>query len=156
MNNVAFVTYNTLGDDNRVATGWQTSRRCQERKALVLQNTKGRRSAADQWDRWSAGEVDAVRREIGDVWDELSRSLHLLDHVVVYVGASGSEAAVELASKLPAGKVTFVRCRCGLAEKDALIDSSGMQESQRITCECGGRATMRALFECFMDSGLLR
>ncbi len=150
MKNIAFVTYNNMGDD--LAAGWHER---EGRRALVLINSKGRRSAADQSDRWSASQAGAVTREVTDLWDELDRALPELDHVIVYVGASGSEEAIRRAAGLPASKVTFVLCDCGLPAKEWLLRSQGMGIAERILCECGGRQTMRALYESFMRSGQL-
>lgn len=156
MKNVAFVTYNTVGDE--LASGWHER---DGRRALVLQNTKGDSWCVDRKNPPKIGESDYSpcgdrrRAEISTLWIELHKALPELDHVVVYVGARGSERAIELASTLPAPKVTFVSCDCGLARKVELIVAAGLSYAGRVDCECGGRQTMRELFEGFMQSGEL-
>lgn len=152
MNTVAFLTYNTVG--RGVADGWHEAN---GRRALVLQNTKGRAWLADQTaqrgsNAFAAG-TNLVQNEIGDLWERLVKALPEIDHVVVYVGSDGSENAIRLASALPAGKVTFVRCSCGLSSKDGLIASYGLAAARKVGCECGGHATMGSLFREFMQSG---
>ena len=146
MKNVAFVTYNTVGDD--LSSGWHGSN---GRRALILQrvNGDGRRSSGSKLS------PDARRDEIGTLWGQLQEALLELDHVVVYVGARGSEHAIALAAQLPAAKVTFVGCDCGLSHKEALVQAAGMADARRMLCECGGHRTMSALFESFMETGEL-
>lgn len=155
-NAVAFVTYNTVGDT--LSSGWHDSN---GRRALVLQNTKG--------ESWGAGEAPGKRDssvpleqlgenrrgQIGNLWGELQRVLTELDHVVVYVGARGSERAIELAAQLPPSKVTFVSCDCGLLAKELMIQVAGMDKAGRVLCECGGHRTMETLFRRFMVTGEL-
>lgn len=118
--------------------------------ALVLQNTKGDGGL-------NRGHIGTERRreEIGILWEKLQESLPYLDHVVVYVGASGSERVIALAAQLPASKVTFVGCDCGLPNKEALIQAADLDDARRILCECGGRRTMKLLFQNFMETGEL-
>ncbi|MBX9670149.1 MAG: hypothetical protein K2X93_21290, partial [Candidatus Obscuribacterales bacterium] len=92
-------------------------------------------------------------REVTDLWDELDRMLPELDHIVVYVGANGSEEAIRRAAVMPPEKVTFVLCDCNLREKERVICTSGMSTARTVMCECGGRHTMRALFERYIKSG---
>lgn len=144
MKKVAFVTYNTLGN---LVSGWHTQ---DDRSALVLQNTKGEGSLIE-------GPIGRDNRmnQIGVLWSELQRSIPTLDHVVVYVGADGSQRAIAMAAQLPPSKVTFVACDCGLSIKEALIQASGMSEAGRILCACGGHYAMRGLFDHFMATGTL-
>ena len=149
MKNIAFITYNNMLD---IPAGWHER---DGRRALVLINSKGKRSAAVQSDRWSAGQAVAVEKEVLDLWDELDQALPELDHIVVYVGASGSEEGIRRAARLPASKVTFVLCDCGLSYKRQLIDLHGLKQAPVKMCECGGRHRMRELFVRFMDGGQL-
>lgn len=147
MNNVAFVTYNSVGDN--LSSGWHGSG---ERRALVLQNTRGRRWAVEPR---TGIHADRVMGEIGDLWGQLQQALSELDHIVIYVGDSGSEHAIELAAKLPASKVTFVACGCGFARKESMARAVVGLEARVLSCECGGHRTMGRLFQRFMDSGEL-
>src|SRR3990167_8889021 len=142
MEKVAFVTYNTVGEN--LSSGWHGSN---GRRALVLQRTKGdgRRSGGNANQLSS----DGRREEVGILWGELQKALPELDHVVVYVGANGSQRAIELASTVPPSKVTFVGCDCGLPEKEFMIQQAGMDEAGRVLCECGGHLTMELLFKSF-------
>lgn len=147
MNNVAFVTYNTVG--RGLPSGWHGT---DGRQAFVLQNTKGRRWAVTPH---TGIHADLVVNEIDDLWGELQKIAPDLDHIVIYVGASGSEHAIELAAKLPASKVTFVACPCGFAQKASMARAVVGQTARVLTCECGGHQTMESLFEYFMASGKL-
>lgn len=153
MENVAFVTYNSVGD--ALSSGWHGS---DGRRALVLQNTKGDRWCAEQGPLTRSEyrtETDRISDEISNLWDALLKALPELDHIVVYVGSSGSGRAIELAAKLPASKVTFVGCRCGLPQKEALIRSAGLHEAGRFLCECGGHRSMEKLYRLYMETGTL-
>ena len=143
MESVAFVTYNSVGRD--LSSGWHGSN---GRRALVLQNSKGEGAL-------SGGPIGSERRleEIDILWGELQKALSSLDHVVIYVGTRGSERAIELAAELPASKVTFVGCDCGLPIKEILIQAAGLYEAGRFLCECGGHRTMEMLNEHFMSTG---
>lgn len=154
---VAFVTYNQV--DGELANGWHGS---EDRKAFILQNSRGQRWGARYNPDTPSGEfrtdeeyVDRVRDEISTLWSQLHEALPELDHVVVYVGSKGSERAIALATQLPASKVTFVGCDCGLPIKEILIQSAGLHQARRVLCECGGHATMKRLFTRFMVSGSL-
>lgn len=162
MNRVAFVTYNSVGEG--LSNGWHEGP--EGRQAYVLQNSTGNRWAVealfsnaddvpDGYSRSQGKYVDHVRNEIDGIWRQLQEALSTLDHIVIYLGSRGSELAIELASSLPTSQVTFVGCKCGLPHKEGLIQQSGLADVGRLLCECGGRRTMRALFECFMTSGQL-
>lgn len=154
MNVVAFVTYNNLG--GAAGNGWHEQN---GRKALVLQGTTGRPWLADQTARKGsaqfAQDVELVGNTIDDLWSQLSASISDLDQVVVYVGDSGSENAIELAAQLPAEKVTFVLCSCGRSAKISRIQGKGLATASIVSCECGGRSTLGSMFRRFMDQGQL-
>ena len=156
MQKVAFVTYNTVGDG--LASGWHGSN---GRRALVLQNGSGERWAVDSFYRAEGADysrrnhANHVVSEIDRLWGELQQSLSEIDHVVVYVGSNGSEHAIALAAQLPSSKVTFVGCGCGLPYKEAMIQTAGLADAKRMLCECGGHWTMGALFQSFMETGVL-
>ncbi len=157
MNSVAFVTYNSVGDN--LSSGWHDR---DGRRAFVLQNSRGERWAVDKFyqadpDGYKRSEhADHVRDEIGMLWGKLQDALLDLDHVVVYVGSRGSERAIALAAQLPSSKVTFVGCDCGILQKEAMIQAAGLHEAGRVLCECGGHRTMKRLFERFIATGELQ
>ena len=141
---VGFLTYNTL---ENISSGWHEKN---GHKALVLQNTKGNGSRrVGQRDM----STQKVRDEIKQMWAEFNRNIKDLDHVVVYVGDRGSEQAIVLAAQLPAEKVTFIGCTCGLPIKEAMIQMCGLVDANRILCECGGHYTMEALIQSFLETG---
>lgn len=144
MKTAAFVTYNVMSGN--IASGWHEA---EGRRALVLQNTRGD-------GRWGnpIGATERARQSL-TLWEQLQESLPSLDHVVVYVGTNGSEAAILLAAKLPAHKVTFVGCDCGLGFKKTLVAKAGMSRSRWIDCACGGHGMMRKLFDSFLATGEL-
>ncbi len=149
MKTCAFVTYNQLGEGN-ISSGWHEKN---GRRALVLQNTKGRGALRGPDSKGGIGR-DARLEQIELHWAELAKALPELDHVVVYVGTSGSERAIELvAEHLPASKVTFVGCDCGLPIKELMIQSSGLNDAQRYLCGCGGHRAMEHFFKGFMEKG---
>lgn len=159
MHSVAFITYNTVGD-GQVGNGWHG---LNGRRAFLLQNTRAQRWGARRDPNTPSGDdrttdefADRVRREIEAIWSLLEDQITEIDHVVVYVGASGSERAIALAARIPADRITFVGCECGLPFKEILIQAAGLTGVRRILCECGGHRTMRRLFETFMATGELR
>lgn len=154
MNVVAFITYNNLG--GVADSGWHEQ---DGRKALVLQGTTGRPWLADQTvpkgSTQFEQDVKLVSNTIGDLWSQLVAAISDLDQVVVYVGDSGSEHAIELAAQLPPEKVTFVLCSCGWSRKTSRIQSRGLSGARVVQCECGGRSTMGGMFRSFMNQGQL-
>lgn len=157
MNNAAFVTYNTVGE--KLSSGWHSGP--SGRRALVLQNSRGEEWGAVDPARYTyaPGEGNELQNrrveEIGNLWGKLQQALPELDHVVVYVGAGGSQRAVALAAQLPASKVTFVGCDCGFDRKIELARSVGLSEARWVDCECGGHRTMERLYTRFMETGEL-
>jgi len=160
MKKVAFVTYNTLSSE--LASGWHDGP--EGRRALLVQNTRGQRWGARENPDIPSGEnrvtdesAGRVRDEISSLWEQLQAALPDLDHVVVYVGSRGSERAIMLvAAHLPADKVTFVSCDCGLLYKEVLVELAGLTRATRLLCECGGHRTMEKLYLNFMETGELR
>lgn len=149
MKTCAFVTYNQLGEGN-VVSGWHEEN---GRRALVLQNTKGRGALRGPDSKGGIGR-DARLEQIDLLWTDLEKALPELDHVVVYVGTNGSERAIELVGQhLSADKVTFVGCDCGLPFKELLVQAAGLPKAGRILCECGGHHAMLSLYERFMATG---
>ena len=156
LKNVAFVTYNTVGD--KLSSGWHKSN---GRRAFLLQNSTGKWGARRDPNvpsgpmRVTDEYADRVSEEISSLWSELQTVLSEIDHVVVYVGSRGSERAIALAAQLSASQVTFVGCDCGILIKEAMVQAAGLAKARRLLCECGGHRTMETLFECFMETGEL-
>jgi hypothetical protein len=149
MRTCAFVTYNQLGE-GEVSSGWHEQG---ANRALVLQNTEGKGSLKSNNPIGEAARVS----QLNLLWSDLQKSLPNLDEVVVYLGAKGSQRAIELLreSEVPAEKVTFVACDCGLGAKEAMIQVAGFDMANRILCNCGGHRVMKKLFVGFMDEGKL-
>ena len=145
MNKIGFVTYNTL---TGFKNGWVKSVDGL-RSALIVQDTNGRGSLDDEK---RTRTTEEIRLEVAKSWETLDESLSELDHVVIYVGASGSEGAIERATKVPAKKLTFIGCSCGLEKKEVLIQSAGLCDANRFLCECGGHRTMAAMIRSFLES----
>jgi hypothetical protein len=142
----AFLSYNSI---NGFEAGWQERG---EHKALVIPCSHG--SSAAPYRR-SQAQSDDVTREVNKLWQKLREHISELDLIVVYVGADGSENAIELASELPSEKVIFVLCDCRMATKMHLLDVSGHKDTRRIMCECRGRETMGELCERFLETGTI-
>lgn len=142
--NVAFVTYNTL---EGFQGGWIERA---GRAALVVQDTQGRGALADGNRTRTKGEIVAA---IEEQWGTLESSLPRLDRLVVYVGAGGSERAIEMAAKLPQEKLTLIGCCCGLQEKEAMVQRAGLGDVDRRLCECGGHRTMARMINVFLETG---
>lgn len=177
MAKAAFITYNTVGDAGTIQTGWH------ERNgniAFVGQNSKGLAWGASVTGRppiWSAHpedlivlefgsdqEKDRVNKElrqtgekrketISDLYSQLTDVLPQMDHVVVYLGAGGSEKAIDLVSHLPLEKLTFVSCNCAFERKLEAVKRFGLENTRVVTCKCGGHETMHELYKSFMQTG---
>jgi hypothetical protein len=142
--NVAFVTYNKVGLDGNLSDCWHDGPN--NRSAFVLQNTRN--------DLYVVGDEQRTK-EIELLWERLQKTLPVFDHIVVYVGRSGSELAIKLAAQLHPSKVMFVACGCGLSTKVALINAAGLTDAGLVLCECGGHQTMQKLYNLFMETGEL-
>jgi hypothetical protein len=122
MKTVAFMTYRGV---DGYATGWHER---DGRKALVI---------------WSPSyRLDS----------ELERCLPELDHIVIYVGESCMEEAIEVARRVK-GSATFVGCRCGMDSKFLLLQQAGFALEQTLVSECWGTETMGKLVDSFLSSG---
>ena len=146
MKKAAFLSYNAIAGFN---AGWYDGNDC---KVLVIPNSKGQLFAAVL-----SGESGnrIVTNEINDLWKKLGEVITEIDYVVVYVGTDGSEIAIELASKLPADKVVYVLCDCGLSDKQRMIKSAGHELARQIICECRGLQTMSRLCKSFLQTGIV-
>ena len=141
-----FLTYNTVGNPQAFANGWH---RDGDREVFVASHPKGKTWGAGvgtlhETARIASGVVAQTFEKIEDILEEL-------DRLYVYVGDSGSEGAVALASRLPAHKVTFVICDCNLGTKWATVRSQGLCGSGEILCECGGHRTLERLARQFLQ-----
>lgn len=142
----AFVSYNAIPG---YSAGWHENN---GHRALVLPNTMGKEHATDSPGKRGA---KAVVNEIDRLWTQLRDVLSEIDHVVIYVGAQGSEYAIELASRIDSSKVTYVLCDCLLERKQKLLVGVGHAEARQIMCECSGTETMSRLCGEFLESGLI-
>lgn len=142
----AFLTYNKIGRYDELPNGWHERN---GRRAYVLQNTRGEGG-------YRTGKPigeDRKRAEIESHFAELDRLLFDFDWFVIYVGICESERAIELAMKLPAERVIFVCCYCGLDEKKDAMARCGLAKATHLPCECGGHLTMKIMFELFLEHG---
>ena len=155
MPRIAFLTYNSVGDPP-VRDGWHENA---DRKALVLQNTRGHRWAViesagptrpDGYDRDDSQHVGAVTSQIDTLWAELVRDIEIFDHIVIYVGATGSQRFIELARGIDPERLTFVGCRCDIELKMAAVERAGLSGAMRLPCECGGRRTLGGMLESYL------
>ena len=159
---VGFMTYNSIGKAGTISNG---AHETPERRAIVLQGSPKNTWAASTvdggcevpppgYDRDQSRYVDFVSNEIDRLWIDLSQTIDELDHVVIYVGARGSERALELAAILPAQKVTLVMCDCDLERKLRLVSEVGdLRNARRILCECGGHMTLYQMFRHYLETG---
>lgn len=169
-----FLTYNTIGDSGDYPNGLLERNGHQ---AIIVQHPKGQcwgamvngrepvadgptgaQALCDAKDEKEKQEMLAARqlrkRLVADLYSGIFRSEELatIDFVVVYVGANGSQGAIELAAK--AGeKARFVMCDCNLGIKLSMIASSMGKITPFLECECGGRETMARLVEEFLETG---
>ena len=144
-----FLTYNSIGDPGTFGSGPI------ERggnTAVIVQHGRGQQWGVPQMG--SPNHVDIARTLVTELGSQLPESLENIDRVVVYVGDRGSEGAIDIASRFPAEKVSFVLCRCNMTAKQASVNRK-CKGAQVIMCECGGNRTMRGLVEAFLTSGEL-
>lgn len=175
MSHALFMSYNAIGKDNAFTNG--TFER-NGQTVTILQHPKGQRwgGAIDdlpptEFDAIAAGmspaeqnqsgaKAGALRRETIAVLErELVAVSTPLDFLVVYVGASGSQGAIEVARRYPIGIVRFVMCSCGFEEKlYEIAHVFGIHDLRDLTipilrCECGGHRTMERLVNDFITTG---
>jgi hypothetical protein len=124
---------------------------------LLLQNENG--------DEWGAGKVESIeelgstkvacQKQINQLWIQLVAELPVLEKVIFYVGAEGSEKTIELAAQngLAPERAVFVLCDCGIDIKLHIIRSFGFSDSQIIMCECGGHDTMFQIYHSVLEQG---
>lgn len=165
-----FLTYNTVGNPGTYPNG------AVERNghtAVVVQHPRGEKWAIghgpvgpDVPSTMDEATTEAERQELIDhirVREEMLRSLYLEalglaelpDYVVVYVGAGGSEGAIELAATLPRERVVLVMCDCSREYKQQLLEQCGFIPSAAtlLECRCGGHAALQSLLEGFLQTG---
>lgn len=166
-----FLTYNTVGDGSYPQ---ETERN--GHTALIVQHPRGQRWGATtngrepvaQDGRQTLAEArdEAERQEmlsIGEMRESLVNDLYAgafnpkaigeVDFIVIYVGAGGSEGAIELAATLPKEKVRFLFCDCNLRGKLQSIAANGLESVPYLVCECGGRGSMAGVLEQFLETG---
>lgn len=141
----AFLTYNRVGN---LSNGWNGEG---DHQVFVASHPRGQRWGAEGDTLHE--QTRTIETALGAAFEQIEAILSEIDLLVVYVGDSGSEGAIELASRMPAHKVAFVFCSCNFSRKRSLVAESGMSQSQVISCECGGHGTMGALANQFIQSG---
>lgn len=166
-----FMSYNSIGQNGEHTNG--TFER-HGRTVTILQHPKGQRWAGTVGNqpplegRLAAGMSDdemdwavSVQRQatVATLERELADVPGDIDFLVIYVGAGGSEGAIELASRYPRDKVRFVLCDCNLEYK--MFEIARMFRIACpldfnipvLVCECGGQRTMGALVNNFIQTG---
>lgn len=170
-----FMSYNAIGQEGQYTNGTFEEN---GRLVTILQHPRGQRWAGtvenlppiedvkllgglddreiDQMGR----QVEAQRRAtVATLERELAGVPDTFDFLVVYVGASGSQGAVELASRYQRSKVRFVLCDCDFEAKLADIARAfGVRHPADwnipvLPCECGGHRTMDRLVRDFIATG---
>ena len=173
MAKAAFLTYNSVGEPGSYLNG-VTERDGNE--AYIVQFPRGQRWGAKVNGRDPVGprqtleeaESEEERQEmmqISDLRQELVSDLYAgffekavldeLDFVVIYVGAGGSEGAIQLAAQVDPAKVRFVLCDCNLDGKLSEIGRYIKTNVPYRICECGGQRTMGKLVESFLETGVV-
>lgn len=132
---IAVVTYNRVGEgqyDNGIVEGQSVT-------LFIAQNGHKSKWAAHPDGRSS--EKEETRMHVAR---SVAKMVNLadMDHVYVYVGSNGGEAAISETRELPAEKVTYVMCSCNWGCKKNMIARFGHTGAQVIECECGGRETL--------------
>lgn len=156
MQNVAFLTYNTVGNGHPNG--------CIERdgrKAFLIQNPQGERwvlgvgPAEIGYILTSGSDIDRRREEIAVAQvTEHKDLLEKMDRVYVYLGAGHAMRKIaQLIKGIPGSKLTFVACDCNWTEKMRTLESSGFGDCPRLMCECGGHRTMERLLEAHLEKG---
>ncbi|MBU1131774.1 hypothetical protein KKC32_00790 [Patescibacteria group bacterium] len=150
MKKIALVSYNRF---IRGENGWHER---EGRKVFLLHETRDIQIQISEIKKLKPF-VNPVVAKIEENWKELQTILPIIDQLVIYVGASGSERAIELAadSDFPLEKLTFVMCDCFLPEKINLLERKGFQSVRVLMCDCGGTQEMRKIFYNFLENGTL-
>lgn len=167
----AFLTYNSVGEPGTYPGELERN----GHTAIIVQHPRGQRWGAEVDGQAPVGprqsleeaESELERQQMisaGEARRQLIAELYAgfadpakvaeLDYIVVYVGASGSEGALRLASQLPPEKVRIVTCDCDLYQKRLMAVQLGI-EAPYLVCECGGRTTMGHLLERYLETGLV-
>lgn len=169
-----FLSYNSVGEPG-VYTDREIGRN--GNRAIIVQFPRGQRWGAKVNGKDPVGQRQTLeeaesaeeRQEmiaITDRRESLVRDLYAgffekatldeLDYVVIYVGAGGSEGAIQLAAQVDPAKVRFVLCDCNLSEKlSEIARFIKTTEVPYLVCECGGQRTMGMLVESFLETGIV-
>jgi len=145
---VAMISYNAFisGEGN----GWKQRG---ENHVLLLQNENGESWGVNQL----GGGAAECRDQVTSLWEQLSKELPTLDKVIFYVGSSGAERAIELASDhgLTPDRAVFVFCDCNMQSKQGVIHDRGFADASIMMCECGGHSTMSRIYDHVLEHGTL-
>lgn len=81
---------------------------------------------------------ECCKKISSSLFERLASDINDFDFVVIYVGSSGAENLISLASSagLSHEKVVFVLCDCGIGLKKRIIGEKGYTNSKLIDCEC--------------------
>lgn len=144
---VAMFSYNGFVSGER--NGWKVGA---NNDLLLIQDPEGRPWGTTQSGLSISGMTSESHSAIGTAWQALEAEIPKLDKFIIYVGSYGAERAIELAKQnnIPAGKITFVMCDCGLSNKLQSIRKCSYEVSTQVMCECGGRSTMNRLYQEYM------
>lgn len=144
---IAMFSYNGFVSSER--NGWKQG---VSNEILLIQDPEGR-----PWGTTQSGiSTSEMSREshsvIENAWQALEAEIPTLDKFIIYVGSYGAERAIELAKQnnIPANKITFVMCDCGLSNKLQIISRCSYKDSAQMMCECGGRSTMNCLYQKYL------
>jgi hypothetical protein len=136
---VAFVTYNRIGV--AVENGWHET---EKGRALVIQG-----KADLLWFR-----AASTLQEIpASLWRAFTDSIENFGACVLYIGRREYGEIISTLARFKPDQIILVLCQCNIDKKARMIRTLGMDSSLRITCECGGLATMERLYKDFLGRG---
>ncbi len=125
---------------------------------LLLQNETGQAWGITQFGSTKAEWRAETEGVVNPLWAKLMEALPTIDEFVFYVGSYGAEHIIELAAKhgLTPEKTVFVLCDCNMGPKMNVLNKAGFATARKEMCECGGRETMRVMFEDALSGALVR
>jgi len=136
---IALITYNLVGDGK-----YPQVNKGEENDVYIAQ---GNSIAAvkEQWRTDSDAQkirADASKNAVQTI------NLEDMDKVYVYVGEKGGEEMIRQTLQVPTEKIVYVMCGHNSDAKNHLIyQYRGGYFSQKIICECGGRATLERILQ---------
>jgi len=136
---IAIITYNRIGEG-----GYRNGRFvCDDKEIFIAQN--GHRS------KWAAGggSDEEKRKTRSRAAASVAKQVTLSDmnHIYLYVGATGGEEAIRQTAGILAEKITYVMCNCSSEKKRRMIKEFGNKDAKIVWCECGGRKTLAQIIK---------